>query len=542
MTLRMAATAALLLASPIVAQVAFPGSETIAQQSLKADLAFLASDDMRGRMPTTGQNAIAAAWIRSRFERNGFAPAGGNGSYYFPFEIVAPALDTPNDLAVTVPGAPSRALSLRDDFYPLRFSATGQATGEVVFVGFGAAAPALGYSDYRGTSVRGRIVLALDHDPGEHDPASRFDGVVSSQHGTQQWKTLAAQEAGATAILFVSDIHNHAETPALSVTAAGVWPVTPPRAETHLLADWVNRIRIPAAQISVDVAEQLLRGTGQTLGALARKAETTTGLEPMPLPQSTVTLRTSVRRQLLPDRNVIAVLPGADPALRDEIVMVSAHLDHIGAAGDEIFNGADDNASGVAGLLAIADAWARAVETGNRPRRSLVFAAWNSEEVGLLGAWAYTERPTFPLDRTVAVLNMDMIGRSEEVPAGGGPRFAGLEPQTRQSNRNAVNVIGTARSQDMARVVSASNSAGMDIRFRYDNNASNLMRRSDHWPFLQRGVPALWFHTGLHPDYHLVSDRAERIEYDKLEAVTRLVFRTSWTLAQGAARPVLVAP
>ena len=176
---------------------------------------------------------------------------------------------------------------------------------------------------------------------------------------------------------------------------------------------------------------------------------------------------------------------------------------------------------------------------GRRPRRSVLFAAWNSEERGLLGAWAYTERPTLaPLDRITAVLNMDMIGRNEEVPVGGGARFRGLDLQTAESNRNATNVIGTTRSAGLKAAIERANRAiGLELKFRYDNNASNLMRRSDHWPFLQRGVPGVWFHTGLHPDYHTVYDRPEKINYEKMEKVARLVYQTSWDLAVGETRP-----
>ena len=140
--------------------------------------------------------------------------------------------------------------------------------------------------------------------------------------------------------------------------------------------------------------------------------------------------------------------------------------------------------------LEIADAYALAAQAGQRPKRSVIFAAWNSEERGLLGAWAYAEDPVVPLDRIVAVLNMDMIGRNEEMPVGGGGRFRGLEPQTAESNANATNIIGTVRSPDLrAAFEKANQGIGLELKFRYDNNVSNLMRRSDHWPFIQKGVP-----------------------------------------------------
>ena len=174
-----------------------------------------------------------------------------------------------------------------------------------------------------------------------------------------------------------------------------------------------------------------------------------------------------------------------------------------------------------------------------RPRRSVLFAAWDAEERGLLGAWYHTERPYAPLDNVVAVLNMDMIGRNEEVPEDGGRRFRGLEVQTGESNVNAINILGHTFSADLMAAVEAANEAhGLELELDYDNNASNLLRRSDQWPFLQRGVPALFIHTGLHPDYHTVNDTPDRIEYGKMETIVRLVHRTSWSLADADGRPV----
>jgi Zn-dependent M28 family amino/carboxypeptidase len=145
-----------------------------------------------------------------------------------------------------------------------------------------------------------------------------------------------------------------------------------------------------------------------------------------------------------------------------------------------------------------------------------------------------------PLDRIVAVLNMDMIGRDEEVPEGGGPRFRGLPVQSAESNHNAVNLLGHSRSAALTRTIDRANAAfGLTLKKVLDNNASNLLRRSDQWPFLQRGVPAVFFHTGLHPDYHTTGDRPERINYPKMERIARLVHQASWDLANQPDRPRL---
>ena len=161
----------------------------------------------------------------------------------------------------------------------------------------------------------------------------------------------------------------------------------------------------------------------------------------------------------------------------------------------------------------------------------------------MLGAWAYTLNPLHPLEATVAVLNMDMIGRNEEVRRGGGRRFRGLEPQTAESNANAINILGHSYSRTMTEMVrSANRESELDLKMGYDNNVSNLLRRSDQWPFLQTGVPALFFHTGLHPDYHTIYDRPEKIEYEKMERIVRLVYQMAWDLADSDVQPDFTGP
>jgi Zn-dependent M28 family amino/carboxypeptidase len=174
----------------------------------------------------------------------------------------------------------------------------------------------------------------------------------------------------------------------------------------------------------------------------------------------------------------------------------------------------------------------------------VLFASFNSEERGLLGSWAFVENPParVPLKDVVAVLNMDMIGRDEEVPESAGPKFRGLPPQTAESNRDAFTLLGSSRSRDLTAAIEKSNAAGgygLKIKTGMDNNISNLLRRSDHWPFLQQGIPAVWFHTGLHPDYHTAGDRPEKIRYDKMERIARLVHQASWDLANAESRPKL---
>jgi Zn-dependent M28 family amino/carboxypeptidase len=532
-----AATIALVFCAAVSAQERAPQNDSIRQEDLRADLTFLAGDSLQGRLTGTEGNRAAADFIASRFARLGLKGAGPNGSFYQPYNLMTASLADGNALDIVTRGDTMRHLREGQEFYPHRMSASGRATGPVVFIGFGIKAPRLSYDDDTG-DLKGKVVLVLDHEPGERDPNSVFDGLITSEHATAWRKALTAQASGAVAVLFVSDVHNHPGTTSFEAGARAYWPETPPRIASYTLAAWADRLRVPIAQISPALAESLVAGTGRTFEDLAKSSETAHGFTPIPLPGVTVDLHAAVDRHIVPDRNVVALLEGGDPALKNEWVIVSAHYDHQGADGAQIFNGADDNGSGTVALIEIAEAYALAAKDGHRPKRSVLFAAWNSEERGLLGAWAYTEQPLAPLSSIAAVLNMDMIGRNEEIPVGGGPRFAGLDVQTAESNNNAVNVGGLRWAADLRAPIEAANAGiGLALRPRYDNNSSQLVRRSDQWPFLQHGVPAVGFFTGLHPDYHTVYDRPEKINYAKMEKIARLVHESSWALANAAGRP-----
>jgi peptidase M28-like protein/PA domain-containing protein len=530
--------AAMMCAASLTAQEKAPSNDTIHKEDLRADLFFLAGDEMRGRLTDTPENRLAAEWIRSRFERLGLKPAAGN-SYFQNYNLMTATLGVENSLKVREASA-ELTRSMGQDFYPQTFSSSGRARGSVVFAGFGITAPHLNHDDYRNSDVRGKIALILDHEPGERDPQSVFDGLASSEASAGWRKAVYAQNAGAMALLIVSDVHNHPGERNFETAARNAWPTEPPRIRRFTLQDWADRVRIPVVQISPALAEILVRGTNKSLEELAKSAETRGGVTGVALPGADVEVAISVERHTIGDRNVVAYLEGSDPKLKDEWVIVCAHYDHDGADGTRIFNGADDNGSGTVGLLEIAEAFAEAARAGKRPRRSVLFAAWNSEERGLLGAWAYTESPLRPLEKTAVVLNMDMIGRNEEVPEGGGNRFRGMAVQTGESNKNAVELSGYTWSASLLAEVKKANAAvGLDILTRYDNHISNLVRRSDQWPFLNHGVPGFCFNTGLHPDYHTQYDRPEKINYDKMERVARLVHQTAWNLANQDARPTL---
>ena len=234
--------------------------------------------------------------------------------------------------------------------------------------------------------------------------------------------------------------------------------------------------------------------------------------------------------------NVVGWIAGMDPVLRDEFVVLSSHYDHIGTnpllEGDNVYNGADDNGSGTVAMLEIARAFQRAKSDGLGPRRSIVFAHFTGEEKGLLGSKYYADtNPLFPLTRTVTNINIDMIGR--------------LDPSHPEGSDNYVYIIGSRLiSEELHDINDRVNRlTGVDVdldeRFNSKNDPNRFYRRSDHWNFGKHGIPFIFFFTGTHEDYHRPEDEADKIEYDRLARIARLIFATTWQVANQDQPPEL---
>ncbi|HUF47932.1 MAG TPA: M28 family peptidase, partial [Vicinamibacterales bacterium] len=343
---------ACVLAWPLGAQQPAPAIDSIRQSDLRADLFFLASDQMRGRLTGTAENRLAAEWIKARFERLGLSP--GVQGYFQTYDLATVSLGRDNAMTITRPGTARRQVEHGDGVIAERFSPTARASGRVVFAGYGITAEDLGHDDYRARDLfGGAIVLVVDHEPGERDPASRFDGVITSDAAGPLKKALAAQAAGAAGILFAPDVHNHpaaaGQRGGRGGRGGGAWPTGPSRLGRYTLSDWMRQLRIPAARLTADLAEELVAGSGRTFAALSESADTPGGVPAIALDEVTIDLSIAVDRQDLKDRNVLAVLEGSDPVLRDEWVVLTAHYDHDGATDTAIYNGADDDGSGTVG-------------------------------------------------------------------------------------------------------------------------------------------------------------------------------------------------
>ncbi len=452
--------------------------DAVSAAELRGYVGALASDEFRGRGVGDEGNRKAEAFICDAILKAGVTPAGADRSSYQPVDVYRPALGWRAHVTVT----DERGTTLADfaagpDFYPLPETGDRQVTARL-------AGP--------GSDPRDAIALVDG------------DGAVDAQGA-------GALARGARGVLIVSRV---------LAEVHGVWPDKPSvRAATYRLLSSLARQPAPIATISQAAADPLRQ-------ALREGRALSVSLTPD-------LVATPVRIH-----NVLGLVEGKGGRQRDELVVVGAHLDHDGIDEDgRIYNGADDNASGTAAVIAAAAAFAQAAARGERPARSVLFAFWNGEEKGELGTQAFLDAPP-PGRRIVANLNLDMVGRHEEVPDPDDWRFSGFPKIDAASSGNTLHVLGYSYTPDLAADVRSANAAiGLTLKEDYDVGAQSLLERSDQWPFLRRGIPAVFLTTGLHPDYHTPDDDVERIDFGKLERVARLAARAAWIVANGKDAP-----
>jgi len=440
-------------------------------RSLRYDVHFLAADALEGRFSGSSGARVAARFVADRFAALGLEPRGTDG-FLQPFSFIAGVRPGEgNRLAFTHPEG-ERVARLEEDFRPLAFSSSGTAAGEVVFAGYGIAAAELGYDDYAGLDVTGKVVLVLRYSPDGDDPDSRFQPYMALRR-----KAADARQRGAAAVLIATG----------PVTTGDRAPV-----KISFDASFADS-GLPVVSLSTPVAESLFAGQGFTLAELQRRIDERE--EPASRPLGvTASLATDVVQERATTENVLALLPGRDPARRDDVVVVGAHYDHLGYGGEgsgaldaslrAIHNGADDNASGVAGMLEIARRLA-----ADPPARSILFAAFSGEEEGLLGSQHLVADPPVARERLTAMVNLDMVGRPKD--------------------GRALTLGGYGTAAEWPAVVAAANAAGaLDIA-----TSQGGFGASDHSSFYSRDIPVLFLFTGAHEDYHRPSDDAGRLDY-----------------------------
>ena len=501
---------ALLLSVALTADSRTP----IQPDALLAHVKFLSSDELEGRGNGTKGLERAAAYIAEQFKAAGLQPGGVNGGWYQPFELVTGlTVGAPNRLTIEAHGL-SVSFTLGESYFPLSttandstHAASTQVSGvPIVFAGHGISAPALDYDDYAGIDVKGKAVIVFTHEPQEHDDKSRFDGRALTSHVTLMNKAMTARHKGAKLLLVVSDpTHERDEAPFQGFARD-------PQAEDY---------GIPVLRVHRDRVAPLL--AAWNLDALAKEIDLTGTPKSRDLEglAEYVEHLAKTRRTV---KNVIGVLPGKDPARAHEAVVVGAHYDHLGLGGrhsmnpnlaGQVHNGADDNASGTAAIIELARTAA-----ANRARfaRTMVFVAFAGEELGLIGSAQYVNHPSVPLDRTAAMINLDMVGR---------PR-----------GRIMVSGLETAPAIDEDLKAAAAGIDELEIR-RFQDGAG--VGSSDDTSFLLKKIPSVGFFSGFHSDYHRPTDDWPHIDGPGAARVASLAYELAARLASRPERPKYIA-
>ena len=511
---------ALLLLSPnVFAQTAAKPSAGPDVERLRTHVNYLASDKLEGRRTGTAGARDAARYVAREFMRYKLTAGGGacdelNEDCYmqqFPY-VAGVELGQGNALTATrraEAGVPL-AIDFRigEDWMPLGFGSNAKVEAPVVFVGYGITAAEQNYDDYKGASASEKVALAFAGSPDGDNPHGRF-----TRAAELRFKAAAARAAGAKALVVVASEENFKEDrlARLRYDNAGGDAGLPVAVLSRQAAAKV--LGLNSAPLLAEF-EKSLRGGGP--GAVVQGAELGKGV--------VFSLTTDVVRKNAPAANVVGILEGSDPKLKSEVIVLGAHYDHLGRGGEgslgpegEIHHGADDNASGTAGLLELARLFAA---DRARMRRTLVFVAFGGEEEGLIGSSHYVQNPARPLEQTVAMLNMDMIGRLRNgaLNVGGVGTAAELREMVEGMNQEHLAPVIVTGKDGRKQETPAPWVKRFELRLSEDGFGP-----SDHSSFYARRVPVLFFFTGTHEDYHKPSDTADRINYEGEAKVLRLV-------------------
>src|SRR5262247_520279 len=506
------------------------GFNAINAKNLRADLTFLASDALEGRMSLQRGSEVAINFIAAEFAKVGLKPLLGD-SYLQPVELIEYRAD-PRAMSVKLTrGGSEQSYESPKDFIG-GFPVETTVSAPVVFAGYGVTAPEFGYDDYKELDAKGKIVLVFDHEPQENNPKSDFNGLGNTRHANSRLKVLNAQRHGAVGVLLVSEPNR--KHPSNQERMARIPRTARTPLPSQALAD--SETKIPLLVVSDALAARLLEPTGKKPGELQSAIDASLQSQSQSLADTTVEMRIvngEHRRGV--SYNVIGLIEGGDPQLKDETIIFSGHYDHDGARDGQIFHGADDNGSGTVGVIELARAFAA---NPAKPKRSLLFVVFAAEERGLLGSYFYAAHPLRPLAKTRAVINFDMIGRDETPSA----QTEGLI-EIAADTSNELNLIGTINSPDYHAVVERENTrVGLKLNYKWDGDAAlNVFQRSDQFPFALHEIPAMWWFTGFHPDYHQTTDTVDRINFTKMEKILKLAYLSGWDFADGANTPRFIA-
>jgi hypothetical protein len=497
---------------------------------LKAHMQFLSSDELEGRDTGAPGLYVAARYLACQAEKVGLKPVKEEDGYFQHYIIHERAYDLEKSHAqISVPGRD--VVINRDPFYLLPL-AEGDLTvleGEVVFAGYGINDQENAYNDFQNIDIEGKVVLIMSRAP-MNEEGSEMKFGNESYGGLQSFRrkmpNIYAQNP--KAVLVVYDPKSGIQS---------VDEVSPGMASYFSRSrslDQDNSAPAPKVDrpalvmIHRSLADQLLEPSGKNLKDLQLEIDTDFAPHSFDLEGTTVRIELQMKHTELQVPNVFGMIEGSDPELKDEMVLYLAHYDHVGTDGQGgIFNGADDNASGSAGLIEIAEAF---MAMKKPPKRSVGFLWVSAEEIGLFGSKYFADHPLIPIDRIETAINLDMIGRTKSE-----------EDET--SNRRGLTIVGG----DTVKVIGGMQSTllmdinkevleemGMVGNYEYNdlNHPDRYFFRSDHINFARKDIPVLFYSTGTHRDYHMVTDTEDKIDYRKFEEMVRMSFKVGYNVAQ----------
>ena len=509
-------------AAVVIAPTGQRGVDTITADQMKNYLTFIASDEMEGRdTPSRGLDTTAK-FIAMNLARWGFKPAGDNGTFLQRIDLKRDRVDGAQS-RVELNG---RVLNPGSDYLPV--GGSGTISGQLVFAGNGWLVKKKEIDAYSGIDASGKIAVIFG------TPNTPPRNVTRADFGKQGEEYLNptdyARKVGAVGIIYVPDFQYLAnwERNRQRIMERGTTVVAKFQAPTSA--------PLPSIVVSPEVANSILIGEKQSATSIFNASYGTSLPAAFALtPAKTVSLSINSRSEIVPTQNVVAIWEGSDPVLKNEYVAVGAHYDHVGICApgtpDPICNGADDDGSGTTAILSMAEALAKAP---TRPKRSVLFVWHCGEEKGLWGSRYFTEYPTVPLDHIVTQLNIDMIGRSK--------KDGDTNPRNKElTGPSDVYLIGsTMMSTELGELVQSVNKSYLNIGYdtRYDDPAdpNRFFFRSDHFNYARKGIPIIFFFDGVHEDYHQPGDSPDKIDYQKMEKVTRTVYMTLWEVANRATR------
>jgi len=482
--------------------------DSITPGELRMHLEFLASSELGGRYTLSPGFAIAARYLASRLEADGFKGAGENGSFLQTFQVVSGKADTAKSSLELKIGDKTKPYHF-GDFYMPADGGIGEAQGQVIFVGAGISSPSQHHDDYSGLDVKGKIVLIAQG--GSPD-------VDMSRLGENESGQAAARAHGAVGILQLPPqrLMDLMKNKGFQERAAA-------RETVRLARD--SEGKLPAVTLGPALAEDILSAGGLDVKSVYESISHKQKLQPRKI-DVTASMAVAMQFTRSTTQNVAAILEGSDPALKNEYVVFSAHYDRLktGPSG-EIYPGADDDGSGTTAVLAIAHAMSL-----ERPKRSVLVMFHAGEELGLLGSEYNTDyAPVVPLNQMVADLNIDMIGRSKP------PGDNQMEDE-HLTDANTVYLVGSnSISQELHQLSEDTNTQFQKMKLNYHYNdpadPERIYFRSDNWNYAKHGVPIIFYFDGTHVDYHRPTDTIEKIDFTKMTKITRLVFETGWRIA-----------